>query len=89
MQNAGRLSLGKGGGSQNKLKTMKIEMNIKFEKEIMVKKEIYECDMRNEDLAFKLFSKQLILSKNKNKGNALPQVELEVTKLKEEIDSTT
>ena len=51
---------------------MKIEMNIKFEKEIMVKKEIYECDMRNEDLAFKLFSKQLILSKNKNKGNALP-----------------
>jgi hypothetical protein len=41
----------------NKLKTMKIDMNMKFEREIMVKKDIYECDMKNEDLAFKLFSK--------------------------------
>lgn len=36
---------------------MKIEMNLQFEKEIMVKKDIYELDMKNEDLAFKLFSK--------------------------------
>jgi hypothetical protein len=47
---------------------MKIDMNVRFEKEIMIKKEIYESDMKNEDLAFKLFSKQLFLSKNKNKG---------------------
>jgi len=47
---------------------MKIDMNLKFEKEITIKKDIYEGDMRNEDLAFKLFSKQLFLSKNKNKG---------------------
>ena len=46
---------------------MKIEMNLKFEKEILVKKEIYECDLKNEDLAFKLFSKQLFISKNKGK----------------------
>ena len=46
---------------------MKIDMNLKFEREITIKKEIYEFDMRNEDLAFKLFSKQLFLSKNKNK----------------------
>ncbi len=43
--------------AQNKLKAMKIDMNVKFEKEITIKKEIYEFDMRNEDLAFKLFSK--------------------------------
>lgn len=42
-------------------------MNLKFEREITIKKEIYEFDMRNEDLAFKLFSKQLFVSKNKNK----------------------
>jgi len=47
---------------------MKIDMNLKFEREIMVKKDIYECDMKNEDLAFKLFSKQLFLTKNKNKA---------------------
>jgi hypothetical protein len=46
---------------------MKIDMNLKFEREITIKKEIYEFDMRNEDLAFKLFSKQLFVSKNKNK----------------------
>lgn len=47
---------------------MKIEMNLQFEKEVTVKKDIYEVDMRNEDLAFKLFSKQLYITKNKNKG---------------------
>ena len=75
----------------NKLKTMKIDMNLKFEKEIMIKKEIYECDMKNEDLAFKLFSKQLIISKNKNKGGGqmVQQVEQEVLRLKEEIEGTT
>jgi hypothetical protein len=59
---------------------MKIEMNVKFEKEITIKKEIYEFDMRNEDLAFKLFSKQLFISKNKNKAGTAPvfQVEAEV-----------
>jgi hypothetical protein len=36
---------------------MKIDLNLKFEKELTFKKDIYECDMRNEDLAFKLFSK--------------------------------
>lgn len=47
---------------------MKIDMNMQFEKEITIKKEIYELDLKNEDIAFKLFSKQLFLSKNKNKG---------------------
>jgi hypothetical protein len=49
---------------------MKIEMNLRFEKEILVKKEIYECDLKNEDLAFKLFSKQLYISKNKATAKA-------------------
>lgn len=75
----------------NKLKTMKIDMNLKFEKEITIKKEIYEGDMKNEDLAFKLFSKQLFLSKNKNKGQtaAIQAVETEVQRIKEEIDANT
>lgn len=47
---------------------MKIEMNLQFEKEVTIKKEIYELDMKNEELGFKLFSKQLFLTKNKNKG---------------------
>lgn len=47
---------------------MKIEMNLQFEKEVLIKKDIYELDMKNEDLAFKLFSKQLNLTKSKNKG---------------------
>ena len=47
---------------------MKIDMNMQFEKEVVYKKEIYELDMKNEDLAFKLFSKQFNLTKNKNKG---------------------
>lgn len=32
-------------------------MNLQFEKEVVIKKDIYEIDMKNEDLAFKLFSK--------------------------------
>jgi len=35
---------------------MKIEMNLQFEKEMTGKKNIYELDLENEDLAFKLFS---------------------------------
>lgn len=65
---------------------MKIEMNMQFEKEITIKKDIYEVDMKNEDLAFKLFSKQLYLTKNKNKGNANSSVEQEILKLKQEIE---
>lgn len=58
------------------MKTMKIEMNLQFEKEVLIKKEIYELDMRNEDTAFKLFSKQLQLTKAKNKSIAnAPQLE--------------
>ena len=70
---------------------MKIDMNMKFEREIMVKKDIYECDMKNEDLAFKLFSKQLFLTKNKNKAiqGALTSVEHEVSKIKEEIEANS
>ena len=70
---------------------MKIDMNMKFEREITIKKEIYEFDMRNEDLAFKLFSKQLFLSKNKNKQgtSAVTSVESEISKLKEDIESNT
>lgn len=56
---------------------MKIEMNLQFEKEVLIKKEIYELDMRNEDNAFKLFSKQLQLTKSKNGKNtqSAPQLE--------------
>ena len=36
---------------------MKIEMNMTFEKEFIMKREIYELDMQNEDHAFKLFSR--------------------------------
>jgi hypothetical protein len=65
---------------------MKIELNLKFEREITIKKEIYECDMKNEDLAFKLFSKQLLLTKSKGKPGQ-SAVEHEVARLKEEIES--
>lgn len=70
---------------------MKIDMNLKFEREITIKKEIYEFDMRNEDLAFKLFSKQLFVSKNKNKQGTqvYTQVENEITKLKEDIEGNS
>lgn len=70
---------------------MKIDLNLKFEKEITIKKEIYECDMKNEDLAFKLFSKQMFLTKNKNKAvqGALAGVEGEIAKIKEEIEGNT
>lgn len=47
---------------------MKIDMNIQFEKEVTIKKEIYELDMKNEDVAFKLFSKQMQLTKSKGKA---------------------
>jgi hypothetical protein len=47
---------------------MKIDMNMQFEREVTIKKDIYELDMKNEDLAFKLFGKQLNLTKSKNKG---------------------
>lgn len=59
------------------MKSMKIEMNLQFEKEVLIKKEIYELDMRNEDNAFKLFSKQLQLTKSKNGKNtqSAPQLE--------------
>ena len=43
-------------------------MNMQFEREVIIKKEIYELDMKNEDLAFKLFAKQLNMTKLKNKG---------------------
>lgn len=33
-----------------------------------MKKEIYQIDQTNEDFAFKLFNKQLRLTKHKNKG---------------------
>ena len=84
-----RHSIGKATGN-NKLKAMKIELNLKFEREITIKKEIYECDMKNEDLAFKLFSKQLVITKNKNKagGQSISGVEAEVARLKDEIEST-
>jgi hypothetical protein len=71
---------------------MKIEMNLKFEKEIIIKKEIYECDMKNEDLAFKLFSKQLYITKNKSKpgqSTAVNTIESEVLRIKEEIEQYT
>ena len=53
----------------------------------MIKKDIYELDMKNEDLAFKLFSKQLALTKNKNKGLNTQLQENESLALKQEIDS--
>jgi hypothetical protein len=67
---------------------MKIEMNLQFEKEVIIKKEIYELDMKNEDYAFKLFSKQLLLTKAKNKSNNqnVQQLDQEIKQLKSEID---
>ena len=61
---------------------MKIEMNMQFEREVTIKKDIYELDMKNEDLAFKLFSKQLNLTKAKNKGLMTQSIELEISSLK-------
>lgn len=43
--------------------------------------------MKNEDLAFKLFSKQMILTKNKSKNPAqAQQIEHDVNALKIEIE---
>jgi len=61
---------------------MKIEMNLLFEKEVTIKKDIYELDLKSEDLAFKLFSKQLSLTKAKNKGLPFVQIEHEINQLK-------
>jgi hypothetical protein len=66
---------------------MKIDMNMQFEREVTIKKDIYELDMKNEDLAFKLFGKQLTLTKAKNKGMNTQQIEMEVNNLKSEIDN--
>jgi hypothetical protein len=66
---------------------MKIDMNMQFEREVTIKKDIYELDMKNEDLAFKLFGKQLTLTKAKNKGMNTQQIEMEVSNLKSEIDN--
>ena len=52
----------------------------------MAKKEIYELDMKNEDLAFKLFSRQLQLTKSKNKGISILPIENEVNMFKNEIE---
>jgi len=65
---------------------MKIELNIRFEKEVMLKKEIYELDMQNEDLAFKLFHQQLLYTKTKNKGLSCSQIEAEIRVLKHQIE---
>ncbi len=43
--------------------------------------------MKSEDLAFKLFGKQLNLTKAKNKGFNTQQIESEVGHLKQEIDN--
>ena len=43
-------------------------MNEIFEREVTLQKDVYEIDRLNEDLAFQLFSKQLLLSKSRNKG---------------------
>ena len=68
------------------MRAIKIEMNMQFEREVMVKKEIYEIDMKNEDTAFKLFSQQLNLTKAKNKGHPTALIEQEVQTLKREIE---
>jgi hypothetical protein len=60
---------------QNRIKSMKIDMNLQFTKEVTIKKDIYELEMKNEDLAFKLFSKQLTVTKNRNKGLSILQIE--------------
>lgn len=62
-------------------------MNLQFTKEVTIKKDIYELDMKNEDLAFKLFSKQLQVTKNRNKGLSFQQIEQEAKDLKSEIES--
>jgi hypothetical protein len=46
-----------------KIKKMKLRLNIHFEKELKVKKKIFELEQSNENLGFVLFSKQLQLSK--------------------------
>jgi hypothetical protein len=62
-------------------------MNLQFTKEVTMKKDIYELDMKNEDLAFRLFSKQLQVTKNRNKGLSIQQIEQEAKDLKAEIES--
>ena len=49
----------------NRLRQAKIDVTGWFEKEVMVKKEVIEVDRRNEELAFRLFSKQMEAQKYK------------------------
>jgi hypothetical protein len=48
---------------------------------------MYEIDMEIENLAFKLFSKQMELSKVRNKGKPTDSIEQQVVEFKKEVDS--
>ncbi len=67
------------------LKHAKIEMHLQFEKEVTLKKEICELDVKNEDIAFQLFSKQLALTKANNKGLNSPELDNQTRILKSMI----
>lgn len=47
---------------------------------------MYETEMEIENLAFKLFSKQMELSKKKNQAQPTEQIEEAVISLKREVD---
>jgi peptidoglycan hydrolase CwlO-like protein len=65
-------------------------MNIHFEKEAVQKKKILELDKENEDLAFQLFSKGILIKKLSKKSspdqNQIATLNEEIKELKKQID---
>jgi translation initiation factor 2B subunit (eIF-2B alpha/beta/delta family) len=72
-----------------------MELNIHFEKEAVLKKKLYEQDIKSEHDSFELFSKQLKYTKLKNtekkSGNKVDTEteEKEISKAKEMIEETS
>lgn len=63
-----------------------MELNIRFEQEVTLKKEVYEIDLKSEDLAFQLFSKQLNHTKAKNKGQDIKLYDNEMKGIRDQIE---
>jgi chromosome segregation ATPase len=74
------------------MKKLRMDLNIHFEKEAVIKKKLYELDMKSENGAFDLFSLQLRFTKLKNKENKIGEsentepLEQDISRVKTEIE---
>ena len=72
--------------SEEELAKLQIELTEHFEQEFLLKKDIYEIDRKNEDMAFQLFNRQMQLTKNKHKGLNCASIKSEILNLKRQIE---